>query len=1159
MKRFSLFLVAISLATATFAQRIDVKQQKQLKPDFKLELPVQLQQKLVIEQPARMAKGLENRVLDQQKMTKAKLRNAHQNHLRPSAAHKAPVARKAPSDIISEQPQGTHKYMYRNCSAYYVYIFYVLSASVENGVGEIVVDGSTLYLKNPISQYASNSWIKGTITGASVTFEFPQTIGVNNGEELIVDLFDFDANEQWYYRSKKKHTLTFNYFKGNLTIKDPDFVSGNTVLGLAYASDNSWTGYADWDIQLTQFDETPAEVPAELTTEKYVLTRYNGNGRFEGNIVDLGVDGSNVYMKGISGDAPDGWIKGVAADGKFTFQNAQFIGASATDYLFLTGADSAQAYDDYYEEYYTEYTLNGKDVVFNNDAAQNAYKADGSFLVNKGKSEANPATAFNSAVLEPFKEVAATPANPEFIDFSPMDDGYGYGYIDFVVPTFDTNGNYMNEQKISYQLYVVVNGKERVLETTNDVYTYQEAEKMNEWSLDYSDDWDVYPQGGGEIFFYYYVTGFEKIGVQAIYRGAGEERRSEIVYIVATDDSQNQAAEAKTAVYNEAQVSDTDNSIVFTNLVNDEVTVSGSGKAETYDVAMQLTNPNLVGSYIKSIQLPIIDPEVVTNVSAWLTTELRIDDNGKNVVNLVSKPADLTVVDDNGYVVVTLDKPYLIGEDPVFVGYTFTVTDVESDYGARPVAVCDPVSEKGLFIHSDKTYLKWLNYVENYQGNTAIQVTVAGQNIKSDAAVVIQPETGFVKKGEAGEATINVVNYGGNGVQSIELECEVAGQSYTTTVALDQPVPSIFGASGAATVQIPAIAELGHYDVTYKVTKVNGQPNELADAVSTGAVEVISFVPVHRALLEEYTGTWCQYCPRGFIGLEEMNRLYPNDFIGVSYHNGDPMEIMDSNSFPSDVAGFPDAWLDRVHETDAFAGDLDYYSYQLGIDQAWLQQCEVFAPADIEVKATFNEAKTQVTATSTVTFPYNVENNKYLVTYILTADGLTGTSNEWAQVNAYAGQEGWPACMDMFTEAGSPVTNLEFNDVAIMAPDMFGMEGSLPATVPAEEVQTHTYTFDLTKAVNTSGENLVQNINKLNVVALLVDSETGQVMNANKFRVTSLVGIDQFASEDDNNAANIEFFDIAGRKLSPAQATGVVIKKIAYKDGSSKTVKVLAK
>ncbi|MBO7556967.1 MAG: hypothetical protein J6T52_00580 [Bacteroidaceae bacterium] len=1159
MKRFSLFVVAILLATATFAQRIDVKPQKQLKPDFKLELPVQLQQKLVIEQPARMAKGLENRVLEQQKATKAKLKNARQNHLGTSAARKAPAALMAPANVISETPEGAHKYMYRNCSAYYVYVFYVLSAQVENGVGEIVVDGSTLYLKNPISQYPSNTWIKGTITGASVTFEFPQTIGESGGEELVVDLFDYDANEQWFNRSKKKHSLTFNYFKGNMTINDADFVSGNTILGLAMGSDMSWTGYADWDIQLTQFDETPVEVPAELTTQQYVLSRYNGDGVSEGNIVELGIDNSNVYVKGICTDAPDAWIKGVAEDGKFTFQNAQFIGATATDYVFLMGADSVQAYDDYYEEYYTDYTLNGKDVVFNYDAAKDAYLADGSFLVNIGKSYADPVNEFNSAVLAPFKEVAATPTQPIIKEFSPMDDAYGYGYIDFVVPSFDVNGNYINEEKVTYQLYVVVNGKERILETTNDVYVSQEEEKMNEWTLDYGDGWDVYPQGGGEVYFYFYVTGFEKIGVQTIYRGGGEERRSEIAYYVATDDSQNQAAEAKTAVYNEAQVNDTDNSIIFTNATDDNINVAGSGKAETYDVAMQLTDPNLLGSYIKSIQLPIIDPEVVTNVSAWLTTELRIDDNDKNVPNLVSKQADLNVVDDNGYVVVTLDKPYLIGEDPVFVGYTFTVTDAESDYGAMPVAICEPVSENGLFIHSDKTYLKWLNYVENYGGNSAIQVTVAGQNIKSDAAIVSQPKASFIKKGEAGEATINVINYGGNGVQSLELECEVAGQSYTTTVTLDQPISNFFGASGVATVQIPAIAELGHYDATYKVTKVNGQPNEYADIASTGAIEVISFVPIHRALLEEYTGTWCQYCPRGFVGLEEMNRLYPNDFIGVSYHNGDPMEIMDSYSFPSDVPGFPDAWLDRVHETDAFAGDLDYYSYQFGIDQAWLQQCEVFAPADIEVRATYNEAKTQVTATSTVIFPYTVENNKYLITYILTADGLTGTSNDWAQVNAYAGQEGWPEIMDMFTEAGSPVTNLEFCDVAIMAPDLFGMEGSLPATVPAEEAQTHTYTFDLSKAVSTSGENLVQDINKLNVVALLVDSETGQVMNANKFRVTSLVGIDQFASEDDNNAASIEFFDIAGRKLSPAQATGVVIKKIAYKDGSSKTVKVLAK
>ncbi len=1122
MKKFSLFVVAVSLATATFAQRLEVKPQVQPKSEIKLDLPTQLQQKFVIEQPARMVNGTNHRVLTQQKAFQGKKADARQNTLLPlNPARKAQAARKAPAQIVATQPEGTHMYLYRSASAYYLYFYYVFQAEVTDGVAEVVINGDEIYFKNPISQYATDTWIKGTISGSSVTFDFPQTVGYSNGEELVVDLFEYDGDSQWFVKSSSKTSLQYSYFRGSMTTKDADFVSGSTILGLAFAEGSEWTGYADWNIQLTPFTDKPVTVPADLATEKYSLSRYDGNGANVGGIVDLGVSGNDVYVKGICSDLPDGWIKGTVSEGKYVFPNAQFMGATASNYLYLVGADSVQAYDDYYEEYYTEYTLNGKNITFNADG--DVYKADGAFLVNGGKTVVNTVADFNSAKLAPYKEVAATPAAPIINKVDPFNDTYGYGYVDFQIQTFDTEGNFIDPSKVSYQLYVVVNGQPRLIETTNDVYTAQQEEVMNEWPLDYTDDWDVYVLGGGGIYFYYYVTGFEKIGVQTIYRGGGEERRSEITYFTVTDDSDNQAAEPKTATFNEAQVQDSDKSIVFSYLTDDNVNVAGSGKKETYDVAIKLDD-DFVGSYISAIQLPIIDPEVVANVSAWLTTELRIDENGKNVPNLVSKEADLSNVNDDGFVVVTLDKPYLIGEDDVYVGYSFTVTDNDADYGAAPVALSGAQDEDGLYIHSSDTYLKWINYVENYGGNSAIKVVLAGQNILGDAAVVAQENEVFIQKGEAGSATFNVVNLGGNGVQSVELE---------------------------------ALPEIGHYDLTVKVTKVNGQLNEQADAVSTGSIEVISFLPVHRAVLEEYTGTWCQYCPRGFVGLEEMNRLYPHDFIGISYHNGDPMEI--TENFPSNVEGFPDAWIDRVRETDAFAGDLDYYNYQFGIDQVWLERCEVFAPANIDVSATYNTEKTAVTATSTVAFPYNVSNNKYLVTYVLTADELSGTSSDWAQVNAYAGAEGWPASMDIFTKAGSPVEDLKFNDVAIMAPDMFGMEGSLPETIPAEAPQTHTYTFNLAKAVSTSNQNLVQDINKLNVVALLIDTETGAIVNANKCLVTSLVGIAQFASEDDNNAASIEYFDIAGRKLSPAQATGVVLKKISYKDGSAKSLKIFVK
>ena len=1157
MKKFSLFVIAAAFATATFAQRLEVKPQIQSKSQIKLELPTQLQQKFVIEQPARMVNGNNHRVLTQQKALKGKKAEACRNTLLPlNPTRKAQAARKAPAKIIANQPEGTHMYMYRNASAYYVYFFYVLNANVNDGVAEVVINGDDLYFKNPISQYPTDTWIKGTISGSSVIFDFPQTVGYDSyGDELVVDLFDYDG-DGWYEKSSTKTSLKYTYFRGSMTTKDADFVSGSTILGLAYAGSSEWLGYADWNIQLTPFTDKPVTAPADLVTEQYSLSRYDGYGSNVGGIVDLGVSGNDVYVKGICSDLPDGWIKGTVADGKYIFPNAQFMGATASQYLYFVGADSAQAYDDYYEEYYTDYTLNGKDITFNADG--DAYNADGTFLVNGSKNNVSYVADYNSAVLTPFKEVPATPAAPIINGVNPFNDSYGYGYSDFTIQTFDTEGNFINPDKVSYQIYLVVNGQPRVLETTSDIYTAQEADMMNEWTLNYTDNWDVYSQGGGEIVFYYYVTGFEKFGVQTIYRGGGEERRSEITYYTVTDDSENQAAEPKTATFNEAQVQDSDKSIVFSYFTDDNITVAGTSKTETYDVAIKLKG-DFVGSYISSILLPIIDPEAVTNVSAWLTTELRIDENGKNVPNLVSKEADLSNVNDDGFVVVTLDKPYLIGEDEVYVGYTFTVTDVDNGYGASPIALCDAQDEDGLYIHTSNTYLKWLNYAQVFAANSAVKVVLAGQNIMSNAALAAQSKEVFLQKNEPGKATLDVVNLGGNGVQSVELECDIAGQSYTTTVDLDQPIPNVYGAASTITVDVPALSEIGHYDLTVKVTKVNGQPNEQANAVSTGSVEVISFVPTHRAVLEEYTGTWCQYCPRGFIGLEEMNRLYPHDFIGISYHNGDPMEIMSSDKFPSDVAGFPDAWIDRVRETDAFAGDLDYYSYQFGIDQAWLEQCEVFAPANIDVSATYNTDKTEVTATSTVAFPFAVNNNKYLVTYVLTADELSGTSSDWAQVNAYAGAQGWPASMDIFTKAGSPVTGLKFSDVAIMAPSIYGMAGSLPETIPAEAPQTHTYTFNLAKAVSTGNENLVQDINKLNVVALLIDTETGAVVNANKCHVTSLVGIAQFASEDDNNAVSIEYFDIAGRKLAPAQATGVVLKKISYKDGSAKSVKIFVK
>ena len=183
------------------------------------------------------------------------------------------------------------------------------------------------------------------------------------------------------------------------------------------------------------------------------------------------------------------------------------------------------------------------------------------------------------------------------------------------------------------------------------------------------------------------------------------------------------------------------------------------------------------------------------------------------------------------------------------------------------------------------------------------------------------------------------------------------------------------------------------------VDKVNAAANEDANVSTTVPIVVLNTVPKKRTLLEEYTGTWCGWCPRGFVGLEKLAEFYPDEYVLVSYHNGDDMEIMDYSLFPSPVSGFPDAWMDRDVELDAYYG-LVYGAKEFGIADDLAARNKDFGQADINLATTLNDDQTAVTIDADVTFPYDLTDGNYAVEYILVADGLTDES--WGQSNYYA-------------------------------------------------------------------------------------------------------------------------------------------------------------
>ena len=1039
-------------------------------------------------------------------------------------------------DIISEQPAGEKVGYSRSGKAYYASLFGVGSTELNGALGTVVFgDNNKVYIKDIVSQAGLGTWVEGTISGNKITIELPQQLGYNYsyGYGFQAAVVEYDAAEGWYVKSANQ-TVTLNYDAATGEISTPagKLQTGEELIGIIYDDDDSWAGYGDWNLTFSAVTDPLVEAPAGLQTELYALTSEG----YEGSLVKVGFDGNDVYVQGIDKNLPDTWVKGTISGDKVTFKSGQYVGADevAGYHQYLMSATAEEKYDADYDEYYTEYTLSDGDITFNYDATTKTLSASTLFLLNAGKDKVNYLYAFKSATIKPFQEVAATPATPVINKlfeggWDYFASGYGWGYIDFDLQASDVDGNYIMPEKLSYQLYTKVNGEVKPMTISPEDFIYLE-ETMTEIPYGFQDGWDIYANGANTSF-YYHVVGPEAYGVQAIYRGAGEERRSEIAWAEVYDLGAEVQPDAATPAYPDVTLSATDNRIGYGFYTGEEQvsTVTNNSKAETYDVAIHLNDPAMVGTAIESITFPLQTTEGVSDLQVFLTSQLRVE-NGKNAADLAVKAVTPT---EAGFVTVTLDKPYLIPEGGVYVGYSMTVNDASSEENAQPIAIISQQNEGGFYLHTSDGFLKWLDVAEGFGGSSLIQVQLAGSAIKANAVAVNDVAQQYVMTGQAVSIPVTVVNHGAKGIQSFDVIYNVAGQDGSQHV--DATVDGFFGKSTSFDLNIPAIAEKGNYELVVKVDKVNGVNNEDAYSSATIPVVALNSVPKKRTLLEEYTGLWCQWCPRGYVGLEKLAELYPDDYVLVSYHNGDDMEIMPSSNFPSPVAGFPDAWMDRTTEVDAYYGS---GNKEFGIADDMAASNKQFGQANIAISSKLNQRSNTVNIEAQVIFPYQLTDGNFAVEFMLTEDGLKGDS--WVQSNAYAnGSQGYPLYMDTFSQATGGVSGLTFNDVLVMASELLGGADATITTAEADAPVNVKYNFNLADAMTLSGAPIIQNTENLKVIALLIDKSTGAVVNANKAKIGTTTGIS--IVEVRNNSTENVCYDLAGRRIAqPAKGLYIV-------------------
>lgn len=265
-------------------------------------------------------------------------------------------------------------------------------------------------------------------------------------------------------------------------------------------------------------------------------------------------------------------------------------------------------------------------------------------------------------------------------------------------------------------------------------------------------------------------------------------------------------------------------------------------------------------------------------------------------------------------------------------------------------------------------------------------------------------------------------------------------------------------------------------------------------------VSVLATVPTKHVVVEERTGTWCGWCPRGAVGMAYLEQ--EPEFIGVAVHSNDPMEVQNYNFLIGtymDGGGFPGAMFDRDNES-GFNGITSLFA-EFNKRKAYAVPCEVKNLA-LSIDSSTNE----INISGETEWFGNIRGD-YRLSCIIVEDDVIETTSRWFQANAYAGggngPQQFPGNVNNgfdFTTAQNPANPTGFggyDHVAryLSSGDLLGDVNSLPTgEIP---MGTYAYTFAPIPA------SVVSNMTKAQAVVMVVDKYTGDILNAKKIPLIS--------------------------------------------------------
>jgi len=389
----------------------------------------------------------------------------------------------------------------------------------ESAIGSVVVNSgeNAIYIQYPWMQFEADTWIRGEISGETVTLKLPQAVYDYEGTMLYMakmvynEITDDDGNitDVEFYVDSINPNVEFVYRNDSLV------QVGSDKLAMIDGEGN-WYGYCE---DTWVFHKIKAEVATNegMEMEPYVL-RYVKSKRYK-YIDILGSKTDNAfYLAQLSENLPNSVVKGDVNGNTVTFKAGQYLGADYEKnlHMFFTNA----AYDD--EEYLY---FGGIDLVMNYDESGDTLLSEEGnyFCINPGTHMVASAYRWENPVIFKYSEPTDQMPDPTYTKVYAYDSEEGYGEMRFDIPLTSASGQVFAPSKVYYNIYL----DDTKLTMTPDVYEMLE-EDMVDIPYNYDDDYDVMVQNKYHDFYYYQEV--KKVGVCAFYVNDGKVNTSNIVW-----------------------------------------------------------------------------------------------------------------------------------------------------------------------------------------------------------------------------------------------------------------------------------------------------------------------------------------------------------------------------------------------------------------------------------------------------------------------------------------------------------------------------------------------------------------------------------------------------------------------------------------------------